>query len=202
MATLQEMLASPDQSVRLKAALAAGTYPRLDFIEVLIRQCSFESDFFVRDTLSWALLRNDQDAVVRQLIPELQSENLQAKTQALHTLTKIGNKNNYSLITKEMLLDSDDFVASTSWRAASVLVPDEEKLALVEILITQLARGDSDVQFALTRFMCAIGEASVESLIKAAQSSDEAVRHHAEFTLIRYREMKLDTREKRVKPDE
>mgnify|MGYP000577586379 FL=1 len=53
MATLEALLKSPDQSVRLKAALAAGTYPNLDHIEVLIRQCASETDFFVRDTLSW-----------------------------------------------------------------------------------------------------------------------------------------------------
>jgi len=57
MATLEALLKSPDQSVRLKAALAAGTYPNLDHIEVLISQCASESDFFVRDTLSWALMR-------------------------------------------------------------------------------------------------------------------------------------------------
>ncbi len=52
MATLEEVLKSPDQSVRLKAALAAGTYPNPDHIEVLIRQCAIEGDFFVRDTLA------------------------------------------------------------------------------------------------------------------------------------------------------
>jgi hypothetical protein len=36
MATLKELLESPNQSVRLKAALAAGTYPNLDHIEILI----------------------------------------------------------------------------------------------------------------------------------------------------------------------
>ena len=64
MATLVELLNSPNQSVRLKAALAAGTYPNPDQIEILISQCASESDFFVRDTLSWALMRHDQKSVV------------------------------------------------------------------------------------------------------------------------------------------
>ncbi len=68
MATLEALLKSPDQSVRLKAALAAGTYPNLDHIEVLISQCASESDFFVRDTLSWALMRQDRPTVVQRLI--------------------------------------------------------------------------------------------------------------------------------------
>jgi len=197
MATLEALLKSPDQSVRLKAALAAGTYPNLDHIEVLIRQCASETDFFVRDTLSWALMRQDRPTVVQSLIPELKSANPQSRSQALHTLSKIGDQNNYSLITTELLLDADDFVASTAWRSASVLVPDADKPALIEILISQLGRGDSDTQFGLTRFLCAIGQPIVDPLTLAAQSQDEVVRTHAEFTLIRFQEMEL---EKEAKP--
>jgi HEAT repeat protein len=192
MATLQELLNSPNQSVRLKAALAAGTYPTPDQIDILIVQCASESDFFVRDTLSWALMRHDQTSVVAQLKIELKSENSQARSQALHTLSKIGDKENYTLITRDLLLDSDDFVASTAWRSASVLVPDADKSALVELLISQLGRGDSDTQFGLTRFLCAIGEPIVAPLMQAAQSADEIVRTQAEFTLIRFQEMELE----------
>jgi HEAT repeat protein len=191
-ATLDAMLKSPDQSVRLKAALAAGTYPEPEYIEILLSQCAIESDFFVRDTLSWALLMHDRKAVVERLIPELSSENIQAKTQALHTLTKIGDKENYSFITEDMLFDEDDFVASTSWRAASVLVPDDQKISLVEKLITQLGRGDSDLQFALTRFLCAIGDAIVEPLNQAVKSPDVEISNQATFTLIRFSEMQLE----------
>ena len=192
MATLQELLNSPNQSVRLKAALAAGTYPNPDQIEILISQCASESDFFVRDTLSWALMRHDQKSVIEQLKLELKSENPQARSQALHTLSKIGDKGNYVLITRDLLLDSDDLVASTAWRSASVLVPEKDKQALVELLISQLGRGDSDIQFGLTRFLCAIGQPIVAPLTQAAQSPEEVVRTHAEFTLIRFQEMELE----------
>jgi HEAT repeat protein len=200
MATLESMLSSPDQSVRLKGALAAGTYPQLAFVELLISQCRHEPDFFVRDTLSWALMRQDRDAVMEKLVPELTSPVAQARSQAVHTLSKIGDKKNYSLISKELLLDQEDSVASTAWRAASVLVPEGEKNALVAVLITQLGRGDSDTQFALTRFLCAIGDAILEPLKEAANSEDEVIRVQAEFTLMRYQEMKLEFQAK-VKDD-
>jgi HEAT repeat protein len=192
MATLQTLLASPDQSVRLKAALAAGTYPEVEFIEVLISQCAIESDFFVRDTLSWALMRNDVAKVVKRLEAELQSSNPQAKSQAIHTLSKIGDKANYPLITDEMLFDPDVFIASTSWRVASVLVPDDQKEFLVKKLITQIGRGDSDIQFGLTRFLCALGECIVEPLTEASKSTDETISNQAKFTLLRFREMQLE----------
>jgi len=192
MATLKELLKSPNQSVRLKAALAAGTYPNLDHIEILIRQCSDESDFFVRDTLSWALMRQDRKSVVQRLIPELKSVNPKSRSQALHTLSKIGDKENYELITRDLLLDSDDFVASTAWRSASVLVPDKDKQELVELLISQLGRGDGDIQFGLTRFLCSLGQQIVAPLTQATKSTNDVVRTHAEFTLIRFQEMELE----------
>jgi HEAT repeat protein len=194
--TLRALLDSPDQSVRLKAALAAGTYPEDEFIEILISQCAIEPDFFVRDTLSWALMRNDVSKVVKYLETELQSSNNQAKSQAIHTLSKIGDKANYRLITDDMLFDSDDFMAATAWRVASVLVPDNQKPELVKKLITQLGRGDSDTQFGLTRFLCALGECIVEPLTEASKSTDETISNQAKFTLLRFREMQIE----RAKP--
>ena len=196
MPTLRALLDSPDQSVRLKAALAAGTYPEDEFIEVLISQCAIEPDFFVRDTLSWALMRNDISKVVERLETELESTNNQAKSQAIHTLSKIGDKANYRLITDAMLFDSDDFMAATAWRVASVLVPDDLKPTLVKKLITQLGRGDSDTQFGLTRFLCALGECIVEPLTEASKSTDETISNQAKFTLMRFSEMQLES----VKP--
>ncbi len=192
MATLKAHLESPDKSQRLQAALAAGTFPKPEYIDDLVDRCAIEPDFFVRDTLTWALMRNEVPKVVARLKPELMSENPQAKSQALHTLTKIGEKEFYSLITPEHLFDSDDKVAATAWRAASVLVPEDEKSALTSILLTQLGRGNSDVQFDLTRFICALGDCIIEPLKNAINSSKEEVSLHARFTLMRYEEMKLE----------
>lgn len=196
MATLKALLESPDKSVRLQAALAAGTYPEDAYIDVLVTQCAHETDFFVRDTLSWALMRHEIAKVVDRLKPELNSENPQAKSQAIHTLSKIGDKQFYPLITNEHHFDSLDKVAVTAWRAASVLVPDNEKSALTKILVSQLGRGDSDLQFDLTRFICALGDVIVEPLKQASDSEKEEVRLHAAFTLMRYQEMSLESSKK------
>ena len=196
MATLKSLLESPDKSVRLQAALAAGTYPEDSYIDVLVTQCAHETDFFVRDTLSWALMRHEIAKVVDRLKPELNSANPQAKSQAIHTLSKIGDKQFYSLITNEHHFDCVDKVAVTAWRAASVLVPDNEKSALTKILISQLGRGDSDLQFDLTRFICALGDVIIEPLKQASDSEKEEVRLHAAFTLMRYQEMSLESSKK------
>ena len=196
MATLKALLESPDKSVRLQAALAAGTYPEDAYIEVLVKQCAHEPDFFVRDTLSWALMRHEISKVVERLKSELNSDNPQARSQALHTLSKIGDKQFYSLITNEHHFDPLDKVAVTAWRAASVLVPDSEISVLAKILVSQLGRGDSDVQFDLTRFLCALGDSIVQPLSEAVATSNEAVKLHAAFTLMRFNEMKLENSKK------
>ncbi len=196
MATLKALLESPDKSVRLQAALAAGTYPEDAYIEVLVTQCAHESDFFVRDTLSWALMRHDIGKVVERLKSELNSDNPQAKSQALHTLSKIGDKQFYTLITNEHHFDPLDKVAVTAWRAASVLVPENERFALTRVLISQLGRGDSDLQFDLTRFLCALGDVIIQPLQQLSSSEDENVRLHAAFTLMRYQEMRLESSKK------
>ncbi len=138
-------------------------------------------------------MRQDREAVMARLIPELTSPIAQARSQAVHTLSKIGDKANYSLISLNLLRDPEDSVASTAWRAASFLVPDDQKDALVKVLITQLGRGDSDTQFALTRFLCAIGDKILEPLKAAAASSSEAIRVQAEFTVMRFKEMELES---------
>jgi hypothetical protein len=63
-------------------------------------------------------------------------------------------------------------------------------------LITQLGRGDSDTQFSLTRFLCAIGNEIVEPLTQAAKTSNEVIRVQAEITLMRFKEMQLESSKK------
>jgi hypothetical protein len=84
-------------------------------------------------------------------------------------------------------------MAATAWRVASVLVPDDQKPDLVKKLITQLGRGDSDTQFGLTRFLCALGECIVLPLTEASKSTDETISNQAKFTLLRFREMQIES---------
>jgi hypothetical protein len=63
-------------------------------------------------------------------------------------------------------------------------------------LVTQLGRGDSDLQFDLTRFLCALGDVIIDPLKQASESEKEEVRIHAAFTLMRYQEMRLESSKK------
>ena len=177
-------LTASDESVRLKAALAIGSNPEPGLLDLLVERCAIEPDFYVRDMLTWALIRLPSEITVPRLIAELGSERAQARSQALHTLSKINDARAWLAITRSLLRDSDDEVARSAWRAAVVLVPDGQEQALAEELATQLGRGDRDVQLSLSRALVALGEEVIVPVLRkvAAASADPAVQAHASAT--------------------
>lgn len=177
---LVDALQAGDKSIRLKAALAAGTQPEPSLVGPLVERCAVEPDFYVRDMLTWALTRFPADSTVPRLLEELNSGHAQARSQALHTLSKVRDARAWPAITGALLRDADDEVARSAWRAAVMLVPDGEQKALAVELVSQLGRGDWSLQLSLSRALVALGEAVLEPLLRQAKTSkDAAVQAHA-----------------------
>ncbi|WP_408964359.1 HEAT repeat domain-containing protein [Nonomuraea angiospora] len=172
-------LEAGDSSVRLRAALALGTSPDPRFIDKLIERCAIEPEFAVRDMLTWALTRHPASMTVPALVEEVRSEHAQARSQALHTLSKIGDRLAWPAITRALLRDADDEVARSAWRAAVVLVPDGEVPELAAVLSTQLGRGGREMWLSLSRALVALGEVIVPALRAAMTDPDPRVRAHA-----------------------
>lgn len=166
-------------SARLQVALAAGSHPQNDYIEILVERCAVEPDLFVRDTLTWALIQHDRSRTLDRVLPELRSPIQQARSQALHTLSKLGDRRAWPAITNELLQDPEGEVARAAWRAASALVPPENAAALTAILSTQLNRGDRDMQRSLSRALAMLGDAATPVLQRAKLHHDAGVRTHA-----------------------
>ena len=175
-------LGAEDSSVRLKAALAVGSDPDPVFLEPLVEQCAVDPDFYVRDMLSWALTRLSPEITLPRIRKELDSERNQARSQALHTLSKISDKSTWAWITRDMLRDADDEVARTAWRVAVVLVPEDEEKDLADELVLQLGRGSRSVQLSLSRAFVDLGDVIKPALEKAAEDPDPAVAAHARAT--------------------
>ncbi len=175
-------LSAEDSSVRLRAALAAGTSPDPGLLETLVARCAVEPDFFVRDMLSWALTRLPPERTLPRIRRELGSGRAQARCQALHTLSKIGDGGTWAWITRDLLRDADDEVARTAWRAAVVLVPGDEKESLAGELVTQLGRGDREVRLSLSRALVGLGDVTAPLLERAAAHPDPVVATHARAT--------------------
>ncbi|MEU9360025.1 HEAT repeat domain-containing protein [Streptomyces sp. NPDC048301] len=172
-------LGADEASARLRAAMAAGTAPDPSYIGTLVDRCAVEPDFQVRELLTWALTRHARSATVPVLVGELRSESAQARSQALHTLSKTGDRRAWPAITRELLTDADDEVARSAWRAATVLVPEGEEEDLTGVLVTQLGRGGREMRLSLSRALIALGEAAGPVLRTAAKDPDPEVRQHA-----------------------
>jgi HEAT repeat protein len=181
-ARLIEKLRAGDSSARLRAVMAVGTEPDPALVDALVERCAVEVDFFVRDMLTWALTRLPSEITVPRLVAELRSERAQARSQALHTLSKIGDRDVWPSITPSLLRDADDEVARSAWRAAVILVPAGEREALAAVLATQLGRGDRNVQLSLSRALVVLGDLIQPVLRKALASEDPKVAAHARAT--------------------
>ncbi|WP_256974842.1 HEAT repeat domain-containing protein [Streptomyces sp. CS159] len=166
-------------SVRLRTALAVGTAPDPRFVDKLVERSAVETEFFVRDMLTWALTRHPVSLTLPRLVAEVRSRRSQARSQALHTLSKIGDRRAWPSITPAVLSDADDEVARSAWRAAVVLVPDGEEAALASALAGQLGRGDRETQLSLSRALVALDEAAVPVVEAAASDPVPLVRAHA-----------------------
>ncbi len=182
-AGLAAALEHSDASVRLQAALTAGTQPDASYLEPLVARCEFEPDFYVREMLTWALTRLPREIVLPRLLPELGSPTAQARSQALHTLSKLNDPTAWSAITVDHLHDPDDQVARTAWRAAAALAPDQEREPLARELARELGRGDLDLQRSLARALVELGEAGSRASTAALLDEHPAARTHAAATL-------------------
>ncbi len=179
---LLDALGAEGSSTRLKAALAAGTNPDPGLVDALVERCAIEPDFFVRDMLTWALTRLPAEITVPRLRAELGSGGAQARSQALHTLSKIGDGSVWPAITRSVLHDADDEVARSAWRAAVILVPDGDREELAMDLTAQLGRGDRNVQLSLSRALVTLGDVIEPALRAGLRSKDPAVQAHARAT--------------------
>ncbi|TDE92770.1 HEAT repeat domain-containing protein [Occultella glacieicola] len=179
---LSNALRSPDPSARLRAALSAGTRPREEYVEVLVQRCAVEPDFFVRDMLTWALTRHDPPSILDRVLAELTSEVPQARSQALHTLSKFGDRRAWPAITDDLLRDDDPEVARAAWRTAVALVPDGAVADLAQVLATQFDRGDREVRRSLSRAFVDLGDPGHAVVRAATTHPDAGVRRHAMAT--------------------
>ncbi|MFF9060930.1 HEAT repeat domain-containing protein [Streptomyces sp. NPDC101213] len=166
-------------SVRLRAALAVGTTPDPRFVDKLLERCAVEPEFLVRDMLTWALTRHPVSLTLPGLLREVRSERARARSQALHTLSKIGDRRAWPAITGALLSDADDEVARSAWRAAVVLAPQGAEPGLAAALATQLGRGGRETQRSLSRALVALGDVAAPALHGALTAADPDVRAHA-----------------------
>lgn len=163
-------------SIRLQAALAAGTAEDTTAIDILLYRSGVEEDFFVRDMITWALTRMPVDDVFTSLVADLDSEVSDqpfGASQALHTLSKLRVAQSWQeLQARPWLLHRED-TAQTAWRTFVGLVPDDQTAWLAHQLLQELDKGTPEIQRSLSRAMAELEgrEASISVLLGALTSA-------------------------------
>ncbi|MBG6192188.1 HEAT repeat protein [Arthrobacter sp. CAN_A212] len=168
-----ERLVDPDKDVRQAAALNLGTKADTAAAQALVRRLGAEQDFFVRDTLSWAITRI-ADAATPLLLDALSGTDTATRVQALHVLSKIADPATTSHISL-LTADADTGVASKArWALTRIADP-----SAIPNLAAHLGTGDSHKRNDLTRDLASFGAAAVPDLITALANGPATVRGHA-----------------------
>lgn len=168
-----ERLINPDKDVRQSAALDLGTHAAPAAAKALVGRLGSEQDFFVRDTLSWAVTRI-ADAATPLLLDALAGTDTATRVQALHVLSKIADPATTSHILS-LTADADTGVASKArWALTRIADP-----SAIPALAMHLGTGDSHKQNDLTRDLASFGAAAVPDLVTALSNGPAEVRGHA-----------------------
>jgi len=173
-----DLLGDIDPVVRLRSAVELGRRHAAEAASALVERLGLEREFFIRETLTWAVLRIADDAMP-YLQLALSSTRWLARMQAMHVLSKMGRYEDADRLVP-LVRDEVDAVASHAyWAAAQTHNP-----SVVPALVGQLSRGDSEHRNSLTVALAEFGEAAVPVLVDALRSGPSAdVRRHAADTL-------------------
>ncbi|WP_096460109.1 hypothetical protein [Corynebacterium suranareeae] len=162
-------------SIRLQAALSAGTTADTSAIDILVQRSGVEQDFFVRDMITWALTRMPAREILDRVVADLDTnpnDRPFGASQALHTLSKLKVADSWQeLKARPGLLHRDD-TAQTAWRTFVGLVPEEDTAWLAGHLFQELDKGTLEIQRSLSRAMAELEgrEASISELLGALTS--------------------------------
>ncbi len=120
-----------------EAALAAGTRPDDRYVDVLVARCAVESDFFVRDMLTWALTRHDPARTVPACSPRWGPRSPRRGARPCTPCRRSATRSPTRRSRGRCCADRHPEVARAAWRTASGLVPDDQRESLADELSTQ-----------------------------------------------------------------
>lgn len=172
---LQETLRaawSPDHQVRLRAALRLGTLADPTVAAELVALLVAESDPFVRETLTWVVVRQ-AEATLPHLVNALDREDT-SRVQVLHALSKIRDPDTVEHVLP-LVDDPHPEVAAKAWWALGRTGTADAAPALLH----HLGGADDERRHALTRALEQLGEPAVPGLAVALSHEDPTVRRHA-----------------------
>lgn len=163
---------STDPSVRQEAALRLGTLADASLAPQLVTLLVAEPDFYVRETLTWAVV-NQARAALPHLLSALEGSD-PSRVQVLHALSKIRDPDAVPHILP-LADDPDDAVAAKAWWALGRTAAPEA----APVLLSHLGDRDEARRRELTRALEQLGEPAVAGLAERLLDGDVLTRRHA-----------------------
>ncbi|MCU0463676.1 MAG: HEAT repeat domain-containing protein, partial [Anaerolineae bacterium] len=172
--TLIQQLNHPDRSQRGQGALSLGALRDERALEALLTALAVESDLFVREDITWALVRQGE-AALESLLALLNHERADLRHHAAHVLGKIGDRRAAPALIAAVTHDpAPAVIQKTAFTLSQMKVA-----GAIPALVARLGHPDSEVQTALTKALESFEAQAVPALTEAARSADETVRAHA-----------------------
>ncbi|QFG69928.1 HEAT repeat domain-containing protein [Ornithinimicrobium pratense] len=169
---------SPDLLARQWGALRLGTLADASVAGDLVALLVSESDPFVRETLTWAVVRQ-APATVPHLLAALAGQD-ESRGQVLHALAKIQDPQSVQHALP-LVHDPHPVVAAKAWWMVGRTAVPETAPVLLGLLGQQQ---DEEQRRALTRALAQMGEVAVPGLAEALGAEHPEVRRHAAEVLV------------------
>ncbi len=172
-ATLDRLIADlqhPDKNVRIAAALEIGKCADATALPSLLERLGMELDFFVRENVTWAVVRIG-DAAVMPLVTLLASDDEPTRFNATHALSKLAD----ARAVPALLLQLDDASPGLVQKAVYALGRIGDARALPS-LVARVGMGPNELRSTVNEALEAFGERAVPSLIARLADGDSAVR--------------------------
>ena len=163
-------LRNPDKNVRVQAAVRLGTLADADAVAPLVEALRTDPDFFVCETVTWALVRCGW-AAVEPVIALLDDESARARARAAHALSKLGDARAVPALI-DRLNEQELAVREKCVLALGQLGGDAAMDALVALLGDQ----QPELATAVSRALESCGERALPALVARVGDRDPDVR--------------------------
>lgn len=171
--TLIEQLSHPDRNVRSEAALSLGKLGDPSAVDALLKALVADSDLFVREDITWALVRLG-DFAVQPLIDLLQDANPAARHHAAHALGKIGDKRAVEPLINALNDDDRNVLLKSAFTLGQF-----GDVKAIPALINLLGHGDTEVQSMIDNVLERFGASTLQPLIDSLDHERWQVREQA-----------------------
>jgi len=166
-------LVHPDKNVRIRAALDLGAAQHRAALPDLIERLGREPDFFVRENLTWAVVRMGADAIP-PLLGLLAHSDAAVRLQAVHTLSKMADPAG-AVALGQAVSDPEDEVA----RKAIFALGQMRDPAALSTLVAQVGHPEAERRNTLGTALIGFGQAALAPLQALLQHPEAQRRAHA-----------------------